>query len=636
MRKNFLFVWLCMLSAVALAQNPNNSPHPSKGKINLLNFNNLSSEFTTVDILRAKKFAFSQLIQDGQRSVVKFYSLNYQTLYFLNSWWLEEVGKDSLGQALIEKSIQSETTIGEIDVMGNIEEIPLEFLKKWKKTLTLEQRKNIQFQSFMSKALNRFNSPSIIIYLDEILKNIKGLDVEIQSHVDAIAACKEIMEARANSMNDSKEGSSEEQDMAAYSYNDFRFELKNFYQNINQIDSAVASLIDAKYSATWKGFVKMVNDDIRLHPNNPWGVTNRYQDEDPMDWSFQIESNRLFYMELGEMMSDANNYIILVNNEDFYNLKLSAPKKMYDNGSKFRTNLYTTLIDLYSSKSVKRYLYRTSSKQNDSTNTIDSNAIPDDYVDVNIDLDVKLLQSDTSNLELVYVNKDSIVSLYQDSAVGNLSEYDTSAYLATPVVEEGETYHPKEKRIVLESSYKRCYNNINEMLDIIKPTEPRMEHISFVGGSVGISNIRSDGNENVYKFNYHQTYGVESLNNFWGHLIGFQIDGGLYRNKFMNLAFLTNYTYGEFTITKEPSGGDVFVVNPQKLYQVKNSFFTIASGLDLKVNLSAIYVHATGGYQWDLSDGRWKYEGNYVNSLGKLKMNGGYFELGLGFNIGVK
>ncbi len=618
-------MWLYLLSAVAFAQSTNNSQHPSKGKIYLLNLNNLSGQFDATDITRSKKFAINQVLREGESAVIKLYSVNYQTLFFLNSWWLDEVGKDSIAESLVNQSLDYQVFGGD-DYSYNLNylkdqditaSLPFELLKQWKKTLSIENRRKIQFQSFMSKVETRFIHSSIVVYLYEILKNIKGLDVNVQSQIDAIIATKEIMYQYSKISNYG-------------STSDTRYSLVHFYQNINQVDTAVNSLIDPKYKKTWKGFVQLVNDDKTLHPNNPWGLSSRYQDEDQSEWTFQMEANRIFLKELDGIVSDTNTYIILVNNEDFYNHQLLPRKILSDDQFRVYDCLYTTLKDLYPSKAVDRYLFRSSYMLPDSINQLDSNDALNDYLDV----EFKLIKMDTVNIHVMYINKDSIVNLYQDSGIVEFTESDTTAYEDSEFV--GEANEGNYKRIVLESNYKRFYNNINEMVDIINPTEPRMEHISLVGGSIGFSKIRSDGNENVYKFNYHQTYGVESLNNFWGHLIGFQVDGGLYRNKFVNLAFLTNYTYGEFTITKTPAAGDIFVVNPQKLYQVKNSFFTIASGLNFKINLSAIYVHATGGYQWDLSDGRWEYEGNYVNSLGKLKMNGGYFELGVGFNVGLK
>lgn len=605
-------MWLCMFSAVAFAQSPNNSQYPSKGKINLLNLNRFAAKHSSLELIRAHKFALDTVIQKGHFTVIKFNELNYQTLYFLNTWWLEEIGKDSINESLIKDCFnpQWDMAVADYNTAG-FDKLPFDFLKQWKKELSLERRRKIQFQSFFSAVENRFNHPSIVVYLNEILKNVKVSDVNAQLQVEAIIASKEILD---------NYGTSKESN----SFENIRFTLNQFYKNINEIDSSVASLIDVKYLKTWRGFVKMVKDEKSLHPNNPWGISEKYQEEDPSDWMFRIESNRLYLTELDQMVDDSNDYILFVEvDEDFYNKNLLPRKKAVEQKSTYLNVLYTSLVELYPTKKIERHLFR-------STDDLIDTTWDDFYKEFS-----ELLKIDTLNIKNYYINTDSIVNLFQESSEVELSENDSAAY-ATVVEEDEATYFRKDKRIVLESSYKRCYNNINEMLDIINPTEPRMQHISFVGGSVGVSTIRSDGNENVYKFNYHQTYGVESLSNFWGHLIGFQIDGGLYRNKFMNLAFLTNYTYGEFTITKEPGGGDIFIVNPQKLYQVKNSFFTLASGLDVKLNLSAIYVHATGGYQWDLSDGRWKYNGDYVNSLGKLKMSGGFFELGVGLNIGVK
>ena len=90
-----------------------------------------------------------------------------------------------------------------------------------------------------------------------------------------------------------------------------------------------------------------------------------------------------------------------------------------------------------------------------------------------------------------------------------------------------------------------------------------------------------------------------------------------------------------FTLSKKGSSTfDQFVLNPSEMYQVTNDGFLYGMGLNMKVALSAIYLRAEAGYQYDMSDSRWKYHGNQINSVGKMNATGGYFELGLGLNYG--
>lgn len=306
----------------------------------------------------------------------------------------------------------------------------------------------------------------------------------------------------------------------------------------------------------------------------------------------------------------SSTYYFWTNDKDFYNQNLISQSTIATTlGTADNTPLYTALVDLFPTTIVKRYKVFLD-ENSDSLNqlkTIDTGKYRNDR-----GYEFLYVTLDSNQLESGEIPVDSTASVYSD------------------YWEENYSY---QNGFSLESSYKRYYNNINEMLDVVNPDLPRMEHVSFVGGSLIFNEGRKDGNYNAYKLNYHQTYGVESMNTLWGQVLGFQIDGGFYANRFMNLSLLTNYTWGELTYSKLPTGGDNFVVNPQRMYQITNSFFTIGTGLNVKIKLSALYLVATGGYQWDISDGRWNYEGEYINSIGKLKMNGGYFELGVGFNV---
>lgn len=600
MRKILIVLTFFVMNLTLEGQSVTKNQLPTKGKFVLMNGAESSTMLQIVD----RYHAFEKVMNPNEQSCIMIQT-DFATTFFLNQWWLMDIGQDSLNELLIEKCL---SCYADGYYRGDSEDdgFTLSFLKRWKKTFTQAQRQNIHFKSMYKKQSLEEYQIQFAILLKYLTKDIKDLDVEFQSYLDALDAELEVSEIKTSSVQLESDVESEN-DISIISSE--RFTIPFFLRNIDQLDSVLYPQIDSKLKSIWKEFVAHIRFINQLNNrNNYYGLD---------DSKVEVQLNYLnhYLTEISELINLPNTYYFWINVKDFFNQNL-IPKSSIESTLDVKDDmpLYSTLVDLFPKVEVNRYRVMFDANS-DSLNLLKKSELQKYGTDDSFQMLFVQIDSTEINLDPEYSAVDSTVSL--DNEIESV-------------------YYEAKKSFSIESSYKRFYNNINEMLEIVNPGMTEMQHISFVGGSLVFNEVRNDGNKNAYKINYHQTYSPESLNQFWGQMIGFQIDGGLYANRFMDLSLLTNYTLGEFTYTKLPSGGDNFVVNPQRLYQISNSFFTVGTGLNLRVKLSVLYMFATGGYQWDLSDGRWKYEGEFINSLGKLKMNGGYFELGVGLNFSIK
>ncbi len=609
-------------------QNSGDIIRPSKEKIRLFYPNEAYfSEQDKVSVGALKIEGLKKKINWNSSNVLMLENLNATTLFFLNQWWNSDHLQDSILYQYVGKCLYPfwdndalyyrDNSYDFIVLPGGI---ALESLKNWRNQLTINQRSKIRFHSFMSSQPLVATKHSVVFYIDYLLSKLKGLDVETQSHIEAIESEKEIIELRIDDFNKRKNGSSSvsvdeaTNDVISYGYAGENFTVPSFFRNIQHIDSVVFPNLDVQYKEYWRKFVQEVKF------MNLVNAVRYYYSEDFQSWESKLKLKNQHLIELNQITQDTFSYYFILNKEEFDVLKLS--KNIEEESASL--GLYQTIKEIFPSTPVQRFMI-----------TVEKIVVDSGVIELNTDslsVERELDLNDTSNIEIVYVRLDSLA---QKTLIEKIDHSDDSgrnedAAMAEPVVE----YYGVKSKFGLESSYSRFYNDIDEMLKIIQPIGDQMQHISFVGGAFFFQDKRGAGNLNTYRFGYQQTYGKESLDEFWGHTFGLQMDVGLYDSRFFGLSISTNYAYGDFTYTKSPLVADAFLTNPTKLYQIENSFFNVGTGLHLKLKLSELTFRASGGYQWDLTDGRWTLNGNFINSLGKMKTTGGFFEIGVGLNLG--
>ncbi len=561
-------------------------------------------------------------------NVLMVENLNTSTLYFLNQWWQSDSLQDSMFYQYLGKCLYPFWDNDALYYCDNSYDfvilpggIALESLKNWRSQLTMNQRRKIQFHSFTSSKPLDATKNSVVLYANHVLSGLKGLDAETQSHIEAIESEKEIIDLKIDDFNklknESNSTSTDEatNDMVAYPYAGENYTITSFFRDIKHIDSVVFAKLDAQNKFYWRNFVKEV-EFMNLVNNTRYHYSENYQ-----TWESMLKLKKQHLLELRQITQDTLSYYFLLDKEEFDILNPS-PKSAVEVSTGL--GLYQTLREIFPDIPVQRLMITGEKSVIDSTvSELNSDSFK---------VESELVLNDTSGIEIVYVFLDS--SAQKTLKESSDQTEDGHAIYDTAIAESDGRFYREKGNFGLESSYSRFYNNIEEISKIIQPVTKQMQHISFIGGSFYFQEKRDDGNLNTYRFHYQQTYANESLDEFWGHTFGLQMDIGIYDSRFFGVSFSTNYAYGEFTYTKSPIVQDPFLTNPTKLYQIENNFFNVGSGLNLKLRLSEFVLRASGGYLWDLTDERWTFGGNYINSLGKLNMTGGFFEIGVGLNLG--
>lgn len=582
--KKLLILFLgFVLSQMLIAQSPKMPESLAPSKMNLIHFSKQSNSANLY-------LGMTPLLSETDTTVIMYNGRSLATMYFLNTWFQASAGQDSILLAYLEKtSFNSDNDFNEIWRIENLAN-----LKTWKNSLPESKRKLIKFESFFTgvEFERDIEVMSNIYFLHHLTKNLKGLELEVQSNIDAIEAVFEVQKILL--------GWIENEDRTpSFRENATLFE---FFRNINKIDSSIHELIDSSDRLYWKQYVKFVNS-IKSQ------FINQYLTTENSDNNF-YQTNVL--LTTLEFMINRNhfNHFILVSEHDFYSVKETNNPVL---------PLRTVLKDLYPSVKVNRYLYYSgidSSLKDSALNQVLFNGFG---------------IHDTSNIYKIMIAEDTAIT-EEDYLVDTAISVDENSFISKPF---------SFRTFGFEANYSRWFNDIKSFKDVADPTN-QIAHISTIGGSFTfqdgptLSGSRSYRSSDVrYRFNYNQLFAKESVDWLWANQFGFSIENKLFDTKFLSIYLGNNLSYYNFTLSKTiASPFDQFVLNPSEMYQVNKSGFMYGVGLNMKIAVSALYVRLEGGYQYDMSDNRWAYKGNLINSVGKMSTTGGYFDLGIGLNMG--
>ncbi len=596
MKKSYLLLLGFILSVPIYAQNLGAPKITKPTKFNLVHVNNNSINGYA---------ALNQLLSENDTTVILFKRYSFATIYFLNAWFHSSAENDSVLLSYLEKTsfVKNEYDYENRD--------DLDKFKKWRNSIPDSMRKLIRFESFSyhQELESQFGILSHFHFLHYLTRNMKGLDIDAQSNIDAIQAVIDYDTYNANNYNN---GEDHEDDNTTYDAYDrtpsFQEEVTLFeiFKNIEKFDTAINGQIGNSEKIFWNQYVqKMIN--IRNLFINPY-----FRFEDAGDKSSSM--NNLF-SQLDLLVKQKNrNYFYLVDENGFYDFKND---ELAATGLSFRT----ILNDLYPTVPVNRYLFYSQTDTTLKDSALNAYLFGDHPTDT-MNICKILVANDTSNLE----NSDYLV----DTAV-EVNEEENS-FISKPF---------SFRSIGFEANYSRWFNDIKSFKDVVDPAN-QIAHISTIGGSftfqkgptiTGARRYKSHATR--YRVNYNQLYAKESVDWLWANQLGFSIENKLFETKFLSIYFGQNLSYYNFTLSKTiASPFDQFILNPSEMYQVNNSGFMYGVGLNMKIAVSALYMRLEGGYQYDMSDSRWAYKGNLINSVGTMSTTGGYFDLGIGLNMG--
>lgn len=582
--KKLLILFLgLVLSHAVVAQTPNVQQSLAPSKMNLIHFNKHSNSANLY-------LGMKPLLSETDTTVIVFNGRSLATMYFLNTWFQASAGQDSILLAYLEKtSFNSDYDFNEILRFDN-----LGHLKIWKDSLPESKRKLIKFESFYTSVEfeRDIEVMSNIYFLHHLTKNFKGLELDVQANIDAIEAVFDVRKILSGwGENDKRTPSFRE-----------NATLFEFFRNINKIDSSINGLIGPSDRLQWNQYVKFVNS-IKSQ------FINQFLKTENSNNNFNQTNVLLTTLDL---MINRNqfNHFILVSEHDFY----SVNKK--DNPV---LPLRTVLNDLYPTVQVNRYLYYSG---------IDF-SVKDSALNQVLFNDFGI--QDTLNIHKIQIASDAVVG---EAAylVDTTVSVDENSFISKPF---------SFRSFGFEANYSRWFNDIKSFKDVADPAN-QIAHISTIGGSFVIqdgptlSGYRRNRSSDVrFRFNYNQLFAKESVDWLWANQFGISIENKLFETNFLSIYLGNNLSYYNFTLSKTLSSPfDQFVTNPSEMYQITNDGFLYGIGINTKVALSAFYLRAEAGYQFDLSDSRWEYYGDKINSVGKMNATGGYFELGLGLNFG--
>jgi hypothetical protein len=584
--KKLLILFLgFVLSHTVVAQTPNVPQSLAPSKLNLIHFSKHSNSANLY-------LGMEPLLSETDTTVIVFNGRSLATMYFLNTWFQVSAGQDSILLAYLEylekTSFNSNIYLNENLLFDN-----LGHLKIWKNSLPESKRKLIKFESFFTGV--EFESDievmSNIYFLHHLTKNFKGLELDVQVNIDAIEAVFDVQKILSAS------GSYER--TPSFRENATLFE---FFRNINKIDSSINGLIGPADRLHWNQYVKFVNS---IKPQ----FINQFLYTENSNNNFYQTNVLLTTLEL-MIKQNRVNHFILVSEHDFY----SVNKK--DNPI---IPLRTVINDLYPTVPVNRYLYYSGIDSSVKDSALNQVLFDDFGIQDTLNIQKIMIASDTAVGEEAYL-VDTTVSVDENSFISKPFSFRSFGF---------------------EANYSRWFNDIKSFKDVADPAN-QIAHISTIGGSFVIqdgptlSGYRSYRSSDVrFRFNYNQLFAKESVNWLWANQFGISIENKLFETNFLSIYLGNNLSYYNFTLSKTLSSPfDQFITNPSEMYQVTNDGFLYGIGINTKVALSAIYLKAEAGYQFDLSDSRWEYYGDKINSVGKMNITGGYFELGLGLNFG--
>ena len=588
MKKLFLLLTIIFIGVSAFSQTVDSFKKYSPAKLNLINFTNNTYGGALTELKQ-----LTQLLSESDTNVILLEGYSWASMFFLNSWFHAEEEKDSIFETYL-KRIPA-LNIYQADAEKKLKlDLYLDDLRTWKSALTINQKKLIKFESFFTvdQFQNEMNSNIFLIHY--FTEKIKGLDIDIQTNIDANEAVYDYLTLI-------------DQDLSlSETYNpSFKVShtLFEFFHSIDKIDTAIRPFIDHGERGNWIQYVQSINA-LRF------SFANKYLYVDDGEDPFKNRNQLL--LELDKINDTSNkNYFLLLDDGHFYKeLDSKAPV----------VSLRTILADLYPNVAVKRVLFyenRDSILTNAELHGILFHDIFTDTVGI---------------VKIAYV--DSTEAVYDSAAA---VEYTADSESENSFISKPFAF----RSFGFESVYSRWHNDIKSFKEVADPSN-QMNHISTIGCSFVIqdgptlSGLRSYRSHNTrYRINYNQLFSNESIDNLWANQIGISIENKLFETNFLSIYLGNNLSYYNFTLSKTLSSPfDQFITNPSEMYQVTNDGFLYGMGLNMKVALSAIYLRAEAGYQYDMSDSRWQYHGNKINSVGKMNATGGYFELGLGLNYG--
>lgn len=589
MKKLFLLLSILFSGDSVFSQNADTIKKFSPAKINLINFteDDISGSLTELNQL-------SQLLSESDTNVIVLEGYSWASMFFLNSWLHAEGEKDSIFETYLKKISSFNSYRENLDESKIKLNLYLDDLKTWKSKLSLKQRKMIKFESFFSSYQFQNEVNPNIYLIHYFTEKIKGLDIDIQTNIDANEAVYDYLTLVE------QDASLSETFSPSFKESHTLFE---FMMNIDKIDTAIRQLIQPGDREYWVQYLQSLKK-LRF------SYSNKYFYVDDTENSFPFRE-QLFSDIDAMIVSNKKNYFFCVNEEYFYKERDSKAPVV---------SLRTILSDLYPKVPVNRFLFY-QNRDSILTNTeLHGVLFQDIYTDT------------VGIVKIAYVDSTEVV--YDSAAAVEYTEDSESenSFISKPFA---------FRSFGFESVYSRWYNDIKSFKEVADPAN-QISHISTIGGSFviqdgpTISGSRSYRSHNTrYRVNYNQLYAKESVNHLWANQFGFSIENKLFETKFMSIYMGQNFSYYTFTLSKMlGTTFDQFVLNPSEMYQVSNDGFLYGVGLNMKVGVGPVYFRGEAGYQYDMSDSRWEYHGSKINSVGKMNTTGGYFELGLGLNFG--
>lgn len=587
MKKIFLLLSILFFNGSAFSQNADVVKKYSTAKLNLINFTNdyFSGSLTELNQL-------SQLLSETDTNVIVLEGYSWASMFFLNSWLHAEGEKDSIFETYLKKITSFNSHKGNLDEEKIKLDLYLDDLKAWKSKLSLKQRKSIKFESFFTSSQFQVEVNPNIFLIHYFTEKIKGLDIDIQTHIDANEAVYDylILLEQDASLSETFSPSFKESHT-----------LFEFMMNIDKIDTAIRQLIQPGDREYWIQYLQ----SLKMHR---FSYSNKYFYDNDSEDPFKFRE--MLFSDIDAMtVSNKKNYFFFVDEEHFYKERDSKAPVV---------SLRTILSDLYPKIPTNRFLFY-QNRDSISTNTELHGVLFQDIFTDTVDI-----------VKIAYVDSTEVV--YDSAAAVEYTEETENSFISKPFA---------FRSFGFESVYSRWYNDIKSFKEVADPAN-QISHISTIGGSFviqdgpTISGSRSYRSHNTrYRINYNQLYAKESVNHLWANQFGFSIENKLFETKFMSIYIGQNFSYYTFTLSKMlGSTFDQFVLNPSEMYQVSNDGFLYGVGLNMKVGVGPVYFRGEAGYQYDMSDSRWEYHGSKINSVGKMNTTGGYFELGLGLNFG--
>lgn len=183
-------------------------------------------------------------------------------------------------------------------------------------------------------------------------------------------------------------------------------------------------------------------------------------------------------------------------------------------------------------------------------------------------------------------------------------------------------------RLYLGANYTRSLVNFNKINDVLK-TNGLAAIPAF--GSYGAEFAVASADQSYIRFSYNQ---FNYKNYYSMYQMNFQAGYNFIYRKHVKTALSGTMGFSrQKLMIPGTNNSSTFFTSFDKPKLFTNPATTMGVALSAYYDFTPFYVFANGGYQWDISNTRWIYQGDFTGDYGRLSNTSFYFSVGLGFSI---